>query len=111
MKGLAVAGTVAMFLVGGSIISPRHPHAPRTAKSLAQPSSGWVVPNWAFDGVVGLVSGVLCTMVVHLGQSLFGTHRTARPSSGLEPARLACASVRFGTDRVECGLVSPLEQG
>lgn len=70
MKGLAVAGTVAMFLVGGSIISHGIPML-HELQSLAQPSSGWVVPNWAFDGVVGLVSGVLCTMVVHLGQSLF----------------------------------------
>lgn len=75
MKGLAVAGTVAMFLVGGSIISHGIPLL-HELQTLAHPSSGWMVPNWFFDGIVGLVTGLLCTLAVHVGQGLF--ERVAR---------------------------------
>lgn len=59
MKTLGVAGTIAMFLVGGGImthgISLLH-HYQQTLPSLAQP---------VFDGVVGIVAGGLIVCLIH----------------------------------------------
>jgi len=68
MKGLSVAGTIAMFLVGGSIlthgITPLH-HAIEEFLSKA----GGVMATMApllIDAVVGLITGALVLLVVTL---------------------------------------------
>ena len=71
MKGLAVAGTVAMFLVGGGILSHGLPFMHAAAPALAATLGG---PTWlAGAGVnllVGLVAGALCLVLVTVGQRL-----------------------------------------
>ena len=64
MKGLSVAGTAAMFLVGGSIlvhgIPPLH-HLVESAGMLA---------SLAFDGIAGIVAGAIVLAGVTLAQRL-----------------------------------------
>ena len=61
MKALALAGTVAMFLVGGGILSHGLPALHHLSESLATAmgSLSWLGPV-LFDGAVGLVAGALC---------------------------------------------------
>jgi len=69
MKALSVAGTVAMFLVGGGILSHGLPALHGAAEALSGvlgPLSGLV-----FDGLVGLAAGALCLLAVSGGQRLW----------------------------------------
>ena len=63
MKALALAGTVAMFLVGGGILSHGLPALHHLSESLALAMAmgalSWLGPL-LFDGAVGLVAGALC---------------------------------------------------
>ncbi|WP_271008325.1 DUF808 domain-containing protein [Paucibacter sp. B51] len=61
MKGLALAGTVAMFLVGGGILSHGLPALHHAGEALAQSlgALSWLGPL-LFDGAVGLAAGALC---------------------------------------------------
>jgi uncharacterized protein len=65
MKFLSIAGTVAMFLVGGGIlvhgIEPLHHLVDDLAKSAG--GAGWVLSTLA-DGLTGLVAGALIVAVV-----------------------------------------------
>jgi uncharacterized protein len=71
MKTLSVVGTIAMFLVGGSIIShgiPAIHHVVEAltksaAPMLGQGFAGFLVPT-VTDGLVGLIVGALCVAVV-----------------------------------------------
>ena len=66
MKALSVAGTVAMFLVGGGILAHGLPPIEHLLHGL-----GGVVRT-AADGVVGVAAGAVTAGVVHLAQALRG---------------------------------------
>jgi predicted DNA repair protein MutK len=78
MKALSVLGTVAMFMVGGSIIghalAPLHHFIDSAAEAVrALPSVGGVlaaVTPTVIDGVVGVLVGALVLLVVTLVQRL-----------------------------------------
>ncbi len=77
MKFLAIAGTAAMFLVGGGILVHGIPflhHAIEgAALALAQGSMGWLWQALVSNGlnaVVGVLSGLLVVGVVHVAQRL-----------------------------------------
>ena len=69
MKGLAVAGTAAMFLVGGSILSHGfaflHGAPPALAAMLSAPL--WLA-GAVVDAGVGIAAGAICLAAVTLGQ-------------------------------------------
>lgn len=72
MKGLSVAGTAAMFLVGGGILThgiPALHHAIETLSAAAGPVLGAITPLLA-DAVVGLVAGALVLAAVTLVKRL-----------------------------------------
>ncbi len=72
MKALSVAGTVAMFLVGGGILVHGFPmlhHAVRDATAGLHGITGVLVPT-AADGLVGLLAGALVLAAVTLFQRL-----------------------------------------
>ena len=66
MKGLSILGTIAMFLVGGGIIShgvgPLHHLIERLAGAFDGIVAGLV--SMALDGVVGLVAGAVLVLVL-----------------------------------------------
>ena len=78
MKGLSIAGTAAMFLVGGSILShgvPAVHHALDSAMT-AMPSGAWrSVFSWLgptlVDAVVGLLSGAAAVVIWRFFQQLW----------------------------------------
>ncbi|QCR36952.1 DUF808 domain-containing protein [Nissabacter sp. SGAir0207] len=74
MKTLAFVGTIAMFLVGGSILSHGLPFMHSLVDVLNHGHQGWIssLITGATDLVVGLVAGALVLGVVSLGQKLFG---------------------------------------
>ena len=67
MKALSVAGTVAMFLVGGGILTHGIGVIHHAIEGLAKSAGGmgWLVSMLA-DGLVGVVAGalVLCAVIV-----------------------------------------------
>jgi predicted DNA repair protein MutK len=71
MKGLSVAGTAAMFLVGGGIlvhgVAPLHHGIEHLAQ--ATPGLGWLTEN-LLNAVVGLVAGGMVLAGVTLGQRI-----------------------------------------
>ena len=77
MKGLSVAGTVAMFLVGGGILV--HGFAPlrHAVEGLADGASPMLVST-ALNVLVGLVAGAIVLGVVTLVQRLL---RRGRPAA------------------------------
>ncbi len=72
MKALSVAGTVAMFLVGGGILVHGVPALHHAMASLTQGLAGWIsgVSALALDGLVGLVAGACVLAVVAGAQKL-----------------------------------------
>jgi predicted DNA repair protein MutK len=76
MKFLSVAGTAAMFLVGGSILA--HGIAPlhHFVEGLSHQPVGWLWSMLA-DAVIGIVAGALVLGVVTLFQRLRGAKKTA----------------------------------
>ena len=74
MKFLSVAGTAAMFLVGGGILVHGVPAVAHTIEGFAEPLgglAGWLVSNLA-NMAVGAVAGALILAVVTLVQRLRG---------------------------------------
>ncbi|MDP1742631.1 MAG: DUF808 domain-containing protein [Polaromonas sp.] len=72
MKGLSVAGTAAMFLVGGGILThgvPSLGHAIEALAARAGPVLGAVMPLLA-DALVGMVAGALVLAAVTLVQKI-----------------------------------------
>jgi hypothetical protein len=60
MKGLSIAGTAAMFLVGGSILGHGIPPLHHAAEEAAARAGAWHVPvGMLLDGVIGLVAGAI----------------------------------------------------
>ena len=72
MKGLAVAGTAAMFLVGGGILTHGIP-------ALHHALQG--VPTLLADGASGIVAGALVLLAVEAWKRLSGVGRSAGASS------------------------------
>ncbi len=68
MKFLSIAGTAAMFLVGGGILSHGLPFLHHASQSLVEMASGLgasIMPL-LFDAVVGIIAGVMVLIVVTL---------------------------------------------
>jgi len=79
MKLLSIAGTAAMFLVGGGIlthgIAPLH-HAIEQFSAAAGKAMEGTVAMMA-DGIVGILVGALVLALVTIGGKLFGKAKTA----------------------------------
>jgi len=71
MKGLSVAGTAAMFLVGGGILSHGLPAAHHASEALQASAGGggWAV-SLVFDAVLGVLAGAACLIAVKLAGRL-----------------------------------------
>lgn len=82
MKGLSIAGTVAMFMVGGGILTHGTPGAHNLIHHLAQgfgaiPGIGlleWVVPT-LLDVLAGLLAGALILVGAMLARRVFRTFK------------------------------------
>ncbi|WKB52507.1 DUF808 domain-containing protein [Eleftheria terrae] len=80
MKGLAVAGTVAMFLVGGGILTHGLPGAHEVIESVEHsmagvPAIGGVLQALTppvLNGLAGVLAGAVVLAVVTVAQRLFG---------------------------------------
>ena len=77
MKGLSIAGTAAMFLVGGGILShglpPLHHLAEQLSLALGMTSQGaGLLLSLLFDALVGIVAGALVLLGVTLVSKLLG---------------------------------------
>ncbi len=72
MKGLSIAGTLAMFLVGGGILVHGIPGAEALGERLAAglPALGFLLSS-LFAGLVGLVAGAVLLALVLLGRRMF----------------------------------------
>jgi predicted DNA repair protein MutK len=86
MKGLSVAGTAAMFLVGGSIlvhgVPPAHDWIARLAEGMADlPGVGralhWLVPI-LLDALAGIAAGALALAVVSGARRVLGPRAASR---------------------------------
>jgi len=66
MRALAVLGTAAMFLVGGSILVHGLPVLHHTAEMAAQAP----LLGWALDGAVGLLAGALLVAVMKMAGAM-----------------------------------------
>lgn len=73
MKLLAIVGTIAMFLVGGGIITHNVPFVHHIAEALL-PMAGnlEMLASIAFDGVVGILAGIIVVAIVQLISKLKG---------------------------------------
>ncbi|MEO8153763.1 MAG: DUF808 family protein, partial [Rhizobacter sp.] len=79
MKGLTIAGTIAMFLVGGGILSHGVPALHHAIELMAQKVEGLLgalVPT-LLDGVTGVVAGALTLVVVTLAQKVWALRSTS----------------------------------
>lgn len=68
MKGLSIAGTIAMFLVGGGILTHGVPALHHAIEGIAASAGGWmavIVPT-LLDGVVGVIAGAIVLAAVTL---------------------------------------------
>jgi hypothetical protein len=76
MKGLSVAGTAAMFLVGGGILTHGVPALHHLIASWMQGAGATtsMLGNLLFDGVAGLLAGLVLVGVVTLVKRLRGRH-------------------------------------
>jgi len=90
MKGLSVAGTAAMFLVGGGILTHGLPAIHHAIEALALKSSEWpgvgglaqAVAPTLLNGVAGIVAGALALVVVTAVQRVW---RTTRGPAAAQP--------------------------
>jgi len=83
MKGLSVAGTAAMFLVGGGILThgvPALDHAIEALAARTGPVLGVVTPLLA-DALVGIVAGALVLATVSLVKKLLPKRARAGPTA------------------------------
>jgi len=73
MKGLSVAGTAAMFLVGGSILEHGIPPLHHTMEEATADAGVWRVPaGMLLDAAIGIVAGALLVGVYALARRLRG---------------------------------------
>ncbi|MBX3622682.1 MAG: DUF808 domain-containing protein [Rhizobacter sp.] len=78
MKGLTIAGTAAMFLVGGGILThgvPALHHAIESATHGLGGVAAAVLPT-VLDMLIGLAAGAVVLVVVTLAQKLWGRRKT-----------------------------------
>ncbi|HEY4582302.1 MAG TPA: DUF808 domain-containing protein [Lysobacter sp.] len=71
MKFLAIAGTVAMFLVGGHILVQGVPALHHMGGSIAARPAGWLLSK-LFDAGVGIAAGIVVLLVVQAFSRLRG---------------------------------------
>ena len=79
MKALSVAGTIAMFLVGGGILTHGVPALHHAIESISQKVGGvfgTLMPT-LLDGLTGILAGAATLIVVSLAQRVRGGLRTA----------------------------------
>jgi predicted DNA repair protein MutK len=76
MRFLTVAGTTAMFLVGGGIILHGIPAAHHAAEKLVHHGPADLAPlaQMAINGLVGLLAGSLLLALTQAGRAAFGRH-------------------------------------
>lgn len=73
MKGLSVAGTAAMFLVGGSILEHGVPALHHAFEQAVDDAGAWRIPlGLLFDGAIGIAAGAILVGVFALVQKLRG---------------------------------------
>jgi predicted DNA repair protein MutK len=79
MKGLSVAGTAAMFLVGGSILAHGVPPLHHAIEHFAQglPAGLGTLASMLADALVGVVAGAIVLGGVTLGQRVMGKRANA----------------------------------
>ena len=79
MKGLSIAGTAAMFLVGGGIITHGLPALHHALEGVAHGMGGFLgaIAPTLLNGVVGIVAGGLALVVVTLARRLWGLRAKA----------------------------------
>jgi predicted DNA repair protein MutK len=79
MKGLTIAGTAAMFLVGGGILTHGVPALHHAIDAFAQGLGGAlrVVTPTLLDALVGVLAGALSLVVVTLAQKLWARRKKA----------------------------------
>jgi hypothetical protein len=83
MKGLSVAGTAAMFLVGGGILVHGVPAMHHLLEWTLHGAQGMVASlgTLLFDGLAGLLAGLLVVLAVKLVQRIRGRGATPSPGS------------------------------
>ncbi|MET0892598.1 MAG: DUF808 domain-containing protein [Pseudoxanthomonas sp.] len=69
MKFLSIAGTAAMFLVGGGILVHGVPFLHHFIEPYAQGGAGWLI-SMLFDAVVGILIGIAVLLAVKLASRL-----------------------------------------
>ena len=78
MKGLSVAGTIAMFLVGGSILAHGIPPLAHWIEATAEGAGGWSkLLAMLLDGAVGMAAGALLLAGYALARRLRGKRPAA----------------------------------
>ncbi len=77
MKFLSVAGTAAMFLVGGSILVHGIPAVHHVIEPFIHGSMGWLI-QMLFDAAVGIVAGAVIVTALALVAKLRG--KTSKPA-------------------------------
>jgi predicted DNA repair protein MutK len=83
MKFLSIAGTAAMFLVGGGILTHGIPVVHHWIESAAQAAGGvsgiggvlGVITPIALNGIAGMVAGAICVAVVSLVRKVWPARR------------------------------------
>ncbi len=80
MKFLSIAGTIAMFLVGGGIVAHGVPVLHHLQETIEAAVGGGLLGSVAgllYTGVVGLILGAIVVAVIEGGKKLFGKGKTA----------------------------------
>jgi uncharacterized protein len=72
MKFLSVAGTIAMFTVGGSIVAHGIPAIEHFIKALMGTGSLAIVWGFVLEGLVGVIVGAICVALWMLVQKICG---------------------------------------
>jgi predicted DNA repair protein MutK len=82
LRLLGIAGTIAMFLVGGGIVSHGIPAVHHEVEHLAHAAGGFAtVAQMGLEGGIGLLSGAVVLGVVTLAKRLFGGGKGASPAT------------------------------
>jgi predicted DNA repair protein MutK len=87
MKGIALVGTAAMFMVGGSIIAHAVPAIEHFVAGIGERLSSingvlGTIGTTLIDGVIGIVAGGLVLAIVTVGGSLFRSMRARESANG-----------------------------
>ena len=78
MKFLSIAGTIAMFLVGGGIIAHGFPALHHLQESLQAMVAGGLpstLVGLLYTGVIGMLTGALLVAALKLGSKFFSASR------------------------------------